>query len=256
MIHSRRQVMVGATGLLSGRVCAADRAPLIAAASSLKGLLDEFATEFERETGTKLRFVFGATANLLRQIEQGAPFELFLAADVDSVQRLAAGGRLVTPPTVFARGRLSLVVPASSLLPLDQGLAGLVPAIKAGVIGRFAIANPELAPYGRAAQQTLQAAGLWEVLQPRLMLAETITLAATLVASGGAPAGLTAASVLMLPGLARAVRSTPIAEDQHAPIRHAAAALTGATPAALAVLARFTSPAQQARLAAHGFAAP
>ena len=255
MTVSRRHMLTGAAALLSG-AAHAERGPLIAAASSLQGLIGAFAADFERETGIKLRLVYGATANLLHQIGQGAPFELFLAADEASVRRLADAGLTVTEPKVFALGQLSLIVPVSSPLMLDQGLAGLLPAVTSGVIKRFAIANPELAPYGRAAEQALQASGVWEIIRPQLILAENIALAASLVATGGAQAGLTATSTLRLPGLAKAVRAAAIAADQHAPVRHACAALRGASPAALAVLARFTAPTQQARLAAHGFSMP
>jgi molybdate transport system substrate-binding protein len=255
---SRRQLLTaaGASALASGGVDAAGSAPLIAAASSLKGLLDEFAVTYERETRQRLRLVFGATSNLVRQIEQGAPYEVLLAADEVSVQRLADKRLTLTPPKVFALGQLSLIVRQASKLTNEGGVSGLRAAVDAGQIKRFAIANPELAPYGAAARQALQAAGLWDVIQPRLMLAETVALAASFVAMGGAEAGIIATSTLQLPGLANAVRGSPIPSGQHAPIRHAAAALQGASATAQAVLSRFTSPAQQARLMAHGFSAP
>jgi molybdate transport system substrate-binding protein len=249
-------MLMGAGAMLSGGANATERGPLIAAASSLKGLLDEFAVDFERDTGTKLRLVFGGTTNLVRQIEQGAPYELLLAADEASVQRLADKGLTRGSPVVFALGQLSLIVPHAQRRLISQGLGGLLPEIQAGTIKRFAIANPELAPYGQAAQQALQKAGLWEAIQLRLMLAENVALAASFVAMGGAQAGIVATSTLLLPGLAKAVLGSPVPADQHAPIRHAAAVLRGAGPTAQAALARLTAPAQQARLVRHGFSAP
>jgi molybdate transport system substrate-binding protein len=252
---SRRLVLTAAAAVLSGGVHAAEGAPLIAAASSLKGLLDEFAATFERETGAKLRLVFGSTTNLVRQIEQGAPYELLLAADEASVQRLASKGLTSGPPRVFALGQLSLIVPLAQSGLADGGWPGLLLHIQAGTVKRFAIANPELAPYGTAAQQALQQAGLWDVVQPRLMLAENVALAASFVAMGGAQAGIVATSTGLLPGLAKSVRAVGIASDQHAPIRHAAAVLKSAGPTAQGALAWILAPAQRARLARHGLSA-
>jgi molybdate transport system substrate-binding protein len=253
---SRRCVLTGAVAVLSGAAFAAEPAPLIAAASSLKGLLDEFAATFERQSGSRLRLVFGSTTNLVRQIEQGAPYELLLAADEVSVQRLADKGLTAGPPVVFARGQLSLIVPRAQSSLADGGLHGLLPHSRAGTIKRFAIANPELAPYGQSAQQALQKAGLWDAIQPRLMLAENVALAASFVAMGGAQAGIVSTSTALLPGLAKSVRAAPIAADLHAPIRHAGAVLKNAGPGAMAAFAALTAPAKQARFAAHGFSAP
>jgi molybdate transport system substrate-binding protein len=256
MTISRRCVLTGAAAVLSGAAYAAEPAPLIAAASSLKGLLDEFAATFERQTGSKLRLVFGGTTNLVRQIEQGAPYELLLAADEASVQRLADKRHTSGPPVVFALGQLSLIVPQAQSGLADRGLPGLLPHIQKGTIKRFAIANPELAPYGQSAQQALQKAGLWDAIQPRLMLAENVALAASFVAMGGAQVGIVSTSTALLPGLAKSVRAAPIAADLHAPIRHAGAVLKNAGPAAMVAFAALTAPAQQARFVAHGFSAP
>jgi molybdate transport system substrate-binding protein len=255
---ARRQVVVGVVAALAAPALAhlpvaaggGAKPPLIAAASSLKGLLDAWAATLA--VGNRPRLVFGATANLVRQIEQGAPYELLLAADEASVQRLADRGLTLAPPVVFALGQLSLIVPAASPLDITGGLSGL----QVARISRFAIANPDLAPYGRAAVQALQAAGLGDAVRGKLMLAENVALAAAFVAMGGADAGLVASATLKLSGLALRVRAIPVSPDQHAAIRHAAAALRGAGPAATAMLAQFVSPAQHVMLAEQGFAVP
>jgi molybdate transport system substrate-binding protein len=258
---SRRDLLAGAAALGAGSVyatgaLAGERQPLIAAASSLKGLLDELAATVERETGVKLRLVFGGTTNLVRQIEQGAPYELLLAADEASVQRLAVAGLTRRPPVVFALGQLSLIVPYGAELQVGQGMAHVAAQLQTGQIKRFAIANPELAPYGQAAQQALKAAGVWGQVEPKLMLAENVALAASFVAMGGAQAGIVSTSTALLPGLARSIRVMPVAAELHAPIRHTGALLKSAGPEAAAAFAALTSPAQRMRFAAHGFSAP
>jgi molybdate transport system substrate-binding protein len=259
MMMSRRHLLLGTMPVCLSRGAparAAETAPLVAVAASLQGLIEAYAATFERETGKPLRLVFGATANFVRQIEQGAPFELFLAADDESVQRLARNGLTAAPPAVFARGELRLATRQASALPVDQGLAGIRSALQSGALRRIAMANPELAPYGRAAQQALQAAGLWELMQPRLMLGENVSLTTSLVATGGAEAGLVAGSTLKLPAFARVLRSGPVAADQYAPIRHGAALLKGAGPAAAAAFERIIAADFRILLAAHGFSAP
>jgi molybdate transport system substrate-binding protein len=230
---------------------AAWAAPLIAVAASLKPPIEEIAG-----AAGALRLVFGATAAFVRQIEQGAPFEAFLSADEAAPKRLADAGRTIGPPRVFALGRLSLAVGRASGLPLESGLAGLRAALDDGRIKRFAIANPELAPYGRAALEALEAAGLPAAVAPRLILAENVMQAATLIAGGGAQAGLVATSALSVPGLAAHLRAVPVDAALHAPIRHAMVALTGAGPAALGFLAGLAAPASAPYLTRHGFAAP
>src|SRR6187551_2174281 len=136
---------------------AAQRPPTIAAAANLNFALNEIKDLFARERGTPVEIVFGASGTLTRQIQDGAPFELFLAADEAFPNRLAAAGLTKGPGTVYAVGRLVIFAPKGSPLAIDPNLDGLAKLVKTGGVTRFAIANPDVAPYGRAAEALLRA---------------------------------------------------------------------------------------------------
>jgi molybdate transport system substrate-binding protein len=149
--------------------------PNVAAAADLKFALGEIAAAYQKETGRAVRLSFGSSGNFARQIPQGAPFELFLSADEDYILKLAAEGLLQGDGHLYAIGRIALLVPHGSTLTADGELKDLQAAVSDGRIRRFAIANPEHAPYGRAARAALQRAGVWESLQGKLVLGERRT---------------------------------------------------------------------------------
>jgi len=164
--------------------------PLIAAAASLQPALEEAAALITAQTGIAPRFAYGASGNLARQIAQGAPFEMLLAADEISIQKLAEAGHTRDAGHVFARGRLALFAPRGSALDPAGGLEALRPLLAAGRVQRFAIANPEIAPYGRAAEQALRRLDLWEALRPHLVFGTSIAQAAQFATTEGAIGGL------------------------------------------------------------------
>ncbi|HDR46989.1 MAG TPA: molybdate ABC transporter substrate-binding protein, partial [Geoalkalibacter subterraneus] len=130
--------------------------PAIAAAADLQFALQEIAARFQEETGLEVRLSFGSSGNFTHQIAQGAPFELFLSADENYVFYLAQKGLTRDQGTLYAIGRIVLFAPHGSPLCVDDSLQDLHAATTDGRIRRFAIANPEHAPYGRAAQAALQ----------------------------------------------------------------------------------------------------
>ena len=134
--------------------------PNVAAAADLKFALSEIAASYEKETGKAVKLSFGSSGNFARQIPQGAPFELFLSADEDYILKLAAAGLMQGDGRLYAIGRIALLVPHGSKLTADSELKDLGAALADGRVQRFAIANPEHAPYGRAARAALQRAGL------------------------------------------------------------------------------------------------
>jgi molybdate transport system substrate-binding protein len=167
----------------------------VAAASDLQGVMPTLTDRFTASTGVKVTPIVGASGQLAQQIRQGAPFDVFLSANMTFVRDLAGEG-LIEPDSVraYARGRLVLVVNRASGVTVE-GLAALArPEVK-----RVTIANPEFAPYGRAARQTLEKAGLWEGLKPKLVQAETVRQALQYVQTGNAEVGLVAHSVAGVP---------------------------------------------------------
>jgi len=234
----------------------AETAPVVAAAASLRYALDDIATAFEQQTGKRVRLTYGATRSLMHQIENGAPYELFLAADEESVRRLAGNRRTEGVASVFARGRIALVAPRGSSVSVDGELAGLANALGAGNVYHVAIANPELAPYGRAAQEALQKAGLWEDLMPHLVIGENVGQATQFATTGAAQAGLIAHSLAVSREVAPRVRVALIPEGWHQPIIHSMALLKGAGETARAFAAFLESEQARAIVERNGFAAP
>lgn len=162
----------------------------VAAASDLQGVLPILAEQFERESGVRVVPTTGSSGNLAQQIRQGAPFDVFLSANRRFVEELAADG-IILPETVspYAVGVLVLATNA------DTGRAvETLDDLNRPEIKRVAIANPDHAPYGVAARQTLQNAGLWEPLAPKLVRGDSVLQAFQFVRTGNAEAGLVALS--------------------------------------------------------------
>lgn len=191
----------------------------VAAASDLKFALDEIADAWSRRAGQRPRIVYGSSGNFARQIAQGAPFDLFLSADERFVEQLAAAGLTVDGGRLYAIGRLVLFAPQGAPFTPDTSLADLRRAVQAGAVSRFAIANPEHAPYGRAAREALERSGLWAPLSPRLVLGENVSQAAQFAASGNTQGGIFALSLALAPPFAERGRWVLLPESLHEPLR-------------------------------------
>ncbi|MBM3478281.1 MAG: molybdate ABC transporter substrate-binding protein [Alphaproteobacteria bacterium] len=229
----------------------------IAAASSLRPALDEVAAAFRaRDGGGTVEIAYGASGNLARQVAAGAPFRAFLAADEASVLQLHAAGHAADRGRVYAHGRLALVARRGGAVAADPRLEGLVAALRAGVVRRVAIANPELAPYGLAARQAMEATGAWPLAAARIALGENVAQAAQFVVAGAAEAGFAALSTALTPGLDARIDFAVVEPGLHAPIRHRMA-LVGAADARAGRLLDFVLGAEaRAILARHGFDPP
>jgi molybdate transport system substrate-binding protein len=197
----------------------------VSAAADLSYAFGEIGAAFEAETGHKVVFNFGSTGQLAQQIEQGAPVDLFAAANVSFIDDLAQQG-LILPDTVqmYARGRITLWTRADSPLQIMQ-----VSDLARTEIARIAIANPDHAPYGVAAREAMQTAGVWEAVQPKLVLGENVRQTLQYAETGNVDAAIVALS-LSVPAAASAGqpgRWTLIPEDLHAPIDQALAVIRG-----------------------------
>lgn len=169
----------------------------IAAASSLRQAMPELQEAFaEREPGTPLRIIYGASGKLATQILNGAPYDLFLSADTTYPRKLEARGAVASRPEVYALGRLVL-------WHADPQRESLSPAdLASDSVRRIAIAQPRHAPYGQRARQVLEALELWDAVESKLVYGENIGQAAAMVESGAAEAGLIAWSLTFAPELA------------------------------------------------------
>jgi molybdate transport system substrate-binding protein len=188
-------VVVGFLFLLTVCSCRAQEIT-VAAAADLRPALDEIAPQFERTSGLHLHVIYGSSGDLFHQIQNGAPFDVFLSANVDYPQKLQSAG-LVVPESFFeyATGKIVLAVRADSKIDLSAGLSVLLDS----AIKKIAIANPEHAPYGVAAMNALKKENIAGKLSSKIVTGENISQAASFVLGGGADAGIIALSLVLTP---------------------------------------------------------
>ena len=181
----------------------------IAAASDLRFALDQLAAAFrEAHPGVTLSVSYGSSGNFYAQLLNGAPFDIFLSADVAYPRQLADRG-LVAPQSEFTYGigRLVVWVPAASAIDVERRGLG---ALTDPSIAHVAIANPAHAPYGRAAEAALQAAGIYDAVKAKLVLGESVSQALQFVQSGAADAGVVALSLALSPTVVPQGRYAPV----------------------------------------------
>ena len=241
---------------LSARQSSGRRVPIVAAAANLNFALTEVAREFARETSKRVELVFGASGTLTRQIRDGAPFEMFLAADEEFPNQLTKERLTKDAGVVYAVGRLALFAPAGSPLVVDEKLHGLATLLKSGGVTRFAIANPEIAPYGRAAEAVLRKRGLWEGVRPRLVMGDTIAQAAQFATTGNAVGGLIAYSLVLAPGFGERGTHAVIPERDHEPLRQRMVLLKNAGPITSDFFAYVQGESARAVLRKYGYGIP
>jgi len=228
----------------------------VAAAADLSSALPEIAAKYKNETGREVKLSFGASGNLTTQIKNGAPFDLFFSADEDYPKQLIDAG-LAEPATLYryAVGRLVLWVPNDSPLDLEKlGIKTLLdPSVK-----KISIANPDHAPYGRAAAAALRHYGIYEQVSSRLVLGENIAQAAQFVESGNAQAGLVALSHALAPIMKTKGRYWTVPLDAYPTLNQAAVIISSSKQkeAAKNFLEFIRSPETTSLLESYGFSLP
>ncbi len=170
----------------------------VAAAADLQFVFQDVSARFQKETGHTVELTFGSSGNFFSQIQNGAPFDVFFSADVDYPTKLEVAG-LVEPGTLsqYATGRIALWVRKGSPIDIHQGLRTLTDAS----VHKISIANPEHAPYGRAAVAALRYEKVYGTVRHKLVLGENISQAAQFVESGNADVGILALSLVLAPPL-------------------------------------------------------
>jgi molybdate transport system substrate-binding protein len=190
----------------------------VAAASDLTSAMSELVSVFEKRTGHTVRVSLGSSGNFYSQIQNGAPFDLFFSADIDYPRRLEAAG-LIEPGTLhlYAVGKIVLWAPKDSSIDVGKGWAALLdPRVK-----KIAIANPEHAPYGRAAVAALRKAGLYDRVVGRLVFGENISQAAQFVHSGNAEIGILALALTTAPTMRGQGTAWVIPDSDYPPLEQA-----------------------------------
>ncbi len=227
----------------------------VAAASDLTYAMSEIAANFEKATGCTVRLSMGSSGNFLTQIENGAPFDVFLSADIAYPEKLEAEGLAAPGSTyLYAIGKIVLWTRKDSRVDVSKGFAML----RGPAVQKIAIANPAHAPYGRAAEEALRKSGVYEAVKDRLVLGENISQAAEFVESGNADAGILALSLVVSPAMKDKGRAWTIPENLYTPIQQGAVAVRGAPnpQGARQFLDYIKMPATAALLERYGFALP
>jgi molybdate transport system substrate-binding protein len=191
----------------------------VAAAADLQFAFQDVAARFQKDTGKNVKLIFGSSGNFFTQIQNGAPFDVFFSADIDYPKKLEAAG-LTEPGTLYqyATGKIVVWVPNESKLDLGHGLSVLLdPTIK-----KIALANPEHAPYGRAAVAAMKHANVFDKVSSKFVLGENISQAASFVASGSADIGIVALSLALAPAMKQKGRYAEIPSDEYPPLEQAA----------------------------------
>lgn len=236
-----------------------DQPLLVLAAASLTGAMEAVEVAYEAASGQPLTVVFGSSGNLAAQIRHGAPADVYVSANERFFDELASEGFLDPSSRVeVAVGRLALVTPPGR--PAVERLEALAdPSYQA-----VAMANPEHAPYGGAARSALQAVGIWEALEGRVVMGENVAQAFQYVRTGNADAGLVALSLVVSPqggpgtGAADAPPYTVVAEALHPPLSQIGGVVSGSRrpQAAAGLLAWLAGPEGRRILGEYGFEAP
>jgi molybdate transport system substrate-binding protein len=227
----------------------------VAVAANLKPAFEEVAAAFRAaHPGVAATPTFGSSGNFYAQLANRAPFDVFLSADTQYSEQLAEQ-KLSGPPFRYAVGRLVVWVPNDSALDLDKlGVkAAADPSVR-----KVALANPRHAPYGRAAEAALKAAGVYDAVKPKLVAGDNVEQAAQYAHSGAADLGLVPLSLALTPNMARRGRYVLVPAESHPPLEQAGVILDWAQDKSAAEELRdfLLGPHGREILARHGYEAP
>jgi molybdate transport system substrate-binding protein len=244
-----RALAVAALLALAGPAHAGEA--LVAVAANFAGAVEAIGGEFAKDTGHAIQVTTGATGKLYAQIGEGAPFAILLSADARTPAKLEEEGKAV------AGTRFTYAVGMLSLWSADPGRVGDDP--KAALIApdtlHVAIANPDLAPYGVAAREALTAFGLWETIQPKIVMGENIGQTFSMVDTGAAEMGFIATSAVQIPGKEPKGSRHDVPQAMFTPIRQDAVLLKAgeASEAAIAFLDYLKGDKAKAIIASFGY---
>ena len=236
--------------------------PVIAVAASVAGAAESIVRRFRAQSGIRVRLSFGASGNLTRQIQRGAPFELLISADESYPRAIADVGLGAGPRTTYASGRLALMVTARSAIELPPGddaressKAAITRALGDPRLEHLAMANPRHAPYGRAAREALQFLGLWSSLQAKAVMGESVAQSARFARADAVQAALLPLGIILHSPLANE-RYRIIPAAWYAPLHQQMILIKGASTEARQLFEFMLGDTARAILVEHGFIVP
>ena len=239
---------------LAGTLCRAQEIT-VAAAADLQGVMPAVTAQFQKETGKAVKMTYGSSGNFFQQLRNGAPFDVFFSANLDYPKQLESAG-LIESGTFYqyATGKIVIWVTNDSKLDVSSGLAALTnPAIK-----KIAVANPEHAPYGKAAVAAMKKENVYDKVSDKLVFGENISQTASFVVSGAADVGIVALSLALSPNMKDKGRHVEIPAADYPPIEQACVVLKSSAQkdAAKAFLNFIKTPAVAEMFRSYGFAVP
>jgi molybdate transport system substrate-binding protein len=260
MSHHQRAMWTGSTRLVFAAMLlfagsARAQEIRVAAAADLRFALSGLAGQYEKQAGTKVNVTYGSSGNFFAQIQNGAPFDLFFSADLEYPRKLQAAG-LAETGTLYEYALGRIVIWTRHDAPIDVAAQGWN-ALLSPFVQKIAIANPALAPYGRAAVAALEKAGIFEQVKAKFVYGENISQAAQFAQFGNAQAGIVSLSLALSPAM-KGGKRWEIPADMHPAIEQGAILLKNATnkARARAFLEFIKSAGAQATLERFGFMIP
>ena len=211
-MKTNRQKTLVALALLSTTVLAHAEPLTVAIAANLKYVFDDLATEFKKETGIETQSVLNASGKIATQVRNGAPFDVFMSADMEFPEGLYKEGYAVTPPKPYVYGLLVLWTQKD--VDLAKGVAGLADAS----VGKVAIANPKVAPFGKQALKALDYYKVRGSVEPKLVYGESITQVSQYVDTKAADVGFSAKSIVVAPETAGKGKWVEVPAESYDPI--------------------------------------
>ena len=232
----------------------AQAVPTVAAASDLKFALEEIAENYKVDKGQEVRLVFGSSGVLWQQVKNGAPFGLLMSADEAYIDDLYKNGLTVGQGSLYAIGRIALLQKKGNPTKLASDKDGLIKAITEAK--KIAIANPEHAPYGRAAKEYLTSVGVWDLAQPKLVFGENISQATMFALTGSADFAISALSLAISPQVQAQSAYVLIPDHLHKPLRQKMALIKNSASSAKDFYQYLQESKSRQIMGRYGFTAP
>ena len=232
----------------------AQKAPTVAAASDLKFALEEITANYKVDKGQDVKLVFGSSGVLWQQVKNGAPFSLLMSADEAYIDDLYKHGLTVEKGSLYAIGRITLLQKKGSPIMLGADKQSLIKAIKEAK--KISIANPEHAPYGRAAKEYLTNVGVWDLAQPKLVFGENISQTTMFALTGSADFAISALSLAISPQVQVQSTYVLVPDHLHKPLRQKMALIKNNAVSAKDFYQYLQESKSQEVMVRYGFIAP